>query len=122
MAAGICNLYIQQGETFSRTITITNSSTPAVPFDLTGYSARASIRQFANSPATIADFTCTITNILGGVLKIALTAAQTTALPTPGKTAYNDPARFQWDLELYSSTEVIRLLNGAVDVSPEITK
>jgi hypothetical protein len=124
MAAGVCNLLIQQGETFSRVITITDDQAIPVPINLTGYTARASIRPTADSTTTTATFVCTFaTDRSTGVITISLTDTVTSGIPTTGKTAYDKLAKFQWDMEIVSAGGLVtRLLNGAVEVSPEVTR
>jgi hypothetical protein len=90
------------------------------PFDLTGYTARASIRPTADSTTELVDFTCSINS---NKITISLTDAQTSALPTPEKQYYNKLMKYTWDLEIIdSSLKVSRLLNGLVTVSPEVTR
>jgi hypothetical protein len=124
MAAGVCNLLIQQGETFSRTITITDNQAIPVPINLTGYTARASIRPAADSSTKTCDFVCTFaTDRATGVIVISLADTVTSAIATTGKTAYDKLAKYQWDMEIISSGGVVtRLLNGSVEVSPEVTR
>jgi len=124
MPAGIANLLIQQGETFRRVITITDNQTVPVPINLTGYTARASIRPTADSSTVTASFTIAFDpDRATGRITISLTDSETTAIPTPGKTTFEKLAKYQWDMELITAGgEVTRLLNGAVEVSPEVTR
>lgn len=117
------DLTILQGETFSRTLTLTNSSGTAM--DLTSYTARASIRQTADSSVKTVDFTCAfVTPRTSGQITLALTATQTSAIPTTGKQAYDKYAKYVWDIELIApdTTTVTRIANGNVLVSPEVTR
>ncbi len=124
MAAGVCNLLIQQGETFSRVITITDNQTIPVPINLTGYTARASIRPTADSTVKTCDFVCTFdADRATGRITISLTDTTTSAIATTGKTAFDKLAKYQWDMEIITADlKVTRLLNGQVDVSPEVTR
>jgi hypothetical protein len=123
MAAGVCNLLIQQGETFSRVITITDNQVVPVPINLTGYTARASIRPTADSSTITANFICTFDpNPALGKITISLTDTITAGIPTTGKTAFDKLAKYQWDMEIVTGSTVTRLLNGAVEVSPEVTR
>jgi hypothetical protein len=124
MAAGVCNLLIQQGETFSRLITIKDGQTVPQPINLTGYTARASVRPTADSTTITCAFLCTFDpDRATGKITISLTDTQTSAIPTTGKTAYDKYAKYQWDMEIVDSLgSVIRLLNGGVEVSPEVTR
>jgi hypothetical protein len=124
MPAGIANLLIQQGETYSRVITITDNQVVPVPINLTGYTARASVRPSADSSTITANFTITFDpDRATGRITISLTDVETAGIPTVGKTAYDKLAKYQWDMEIISAGgTVTRLLNGMVEVSPEVTR
>jgi len=112
MAAGVYNIIIDQGSTFSQKITVKEDG--AVK-DLTGYSARAQMRPTRTSTTLTATFSCTIATPSTGVILMELTPAQSAAI-TEG--------RYYYDLEVYTSGEVIvsRLLQGEVTVTPEVTR
>lgn len=123
MAAGVCNLLIQQGETFTRTITLTDNQTIPAPINLTGYVARAQMRTAANATDVVESFTCTIDAPTSGAIIISLSATETSAIPTVGKTAYDKLSKYVWDMEIESASGVVtRILNGSVEVSPEVTR
>lgn len=123
MPAGVCNLIIEQGTSFSRTITLTDSQVVPVAINLTGYTARAQMRTAANAVDIVATFACTIAAPLTGTIALTLTDEQTSAIPTVGKTAYDKLTKYVWDMEIESAGgEVTRILNGIVEVSPEVTK
>ena len=116
MAAGEYNLTIEQGATFSRVITWTNSA--GTQIDLTDYSVASQIRYKHSSETAIVDFTATITDDVNGEITISLTDTQTSAL-NPNTSA----SKYVWDMELTSSGgQVTRLLEGSVEVSPEVTR
>lgn len=113
MAAGRASLLVEKGATFHKTI-YWEAGDPATPVDLTGYTARMMIRSGA------------------GVLLIELTTEN-------GRIALNaDPGRIDlyisaldtealigttgvYDLELVLGLEVVRLVQGDVTLSPEVT-
>ena len=75
--ASISNIFIDQGATFTTTVTVTDSSGSAV--NLSGYSVAAQIRKtFLSASATA--FTASISNASSGEITISLTPTQTTAL------------------------------------------
>lgn len=115
MTAGKYDIYIEQGATFELNITIDGS------IDLTQYTARGQIRKSATDTTVVYDFTCTV--VSATQLKVSLTATQTTALVTTGKN-YSEVTLAYYDVEIEKTSDhsVIRLLNGAVKISPEITK
>ena len=119
MTAGVYNLEIEQGATLLRTISVVEDS---LPKDLTGWTARSQVRRSATS-SLLFEIPCTIADAVGGVVEMSMTAAATSAIPTPNGTAYNARAVYVYDLEIDNgSGEVIRLLNGSCFVSPEVTK
>lgn len=121
MTAGIHNFRIEQGTTWSRTLRL-SQGTPAVALDLTGYTARSSIRKAAHSTVALADITCNIADPTVGTLELSLTAVQTAALPADGG-SWDEPSRYAYDVEIVDPDgKVTRLLNGAILVSPEVTR
>lgn len=105
---------IKQGATFTRTLTISDDGTAR---NLTGYTARMSIRRGANDATELLSMTTGNARIaiiaLSGVVTLTLTAAETAALTW---------LRGVYDLELVSGTIVTRILEGAITVSPEVTR
>lgn len=117
MAASSYKLSIEQGATFDFLCTF-KAGTPAVPVDLTGYTARMHVRSKVDSPTTLLELTTENGRIVlggaAGTIRLVLPAAQTAALVW--KVGY-------YDLELVSPTgNVRRLLKGLVTVSPEVTR
>jgi hypothetical protein len=111
MPAGVYDIYIEQGATFTLAIDVAG-------LNLSGYSGRGQIRSKANSSEILAPLTVTIA---GSVVNISLTAAQTALLPATGD-LYNNTYSATYDVELFSGASVVRLLNGVARISPEVTK
>lgn len=110
------DLTIEQGATLSKSFTYQTSA--GVAINLTGYTARMHIRETYSSVTTIATLTTenggiTITGATGTVA-ITMSATATSALATGLIGVY--------DLELISGTTVVRLIEGQVTVTPEVTK
>ena len=104
------NLLLDQGSTFSTTITLTDEN--GDPLDLTGYSGRAQIRKHSSSN-TAYDFTVDLANTTGEVT-LSMSANGTAAIPG---------GRYLYDVELIDhSNNVVRILEGIISVDPEITK
>jgi hypothetical protein len=123
MPAGEHNLYIEQGTTYSYSFTKTvyDPDNPpnydGLPFDLTGYTARAQIRKAKRTPTFFIELTTENGGIvLGGALgtiDLYISATDTAALNfTTGV----------WDLELEKNGVVERLLEGIVTLSKEVTR
>lgn len=91
------------------------------PIDLTGFEGKCQIRESANSPKIIAPPTITIVNPTLGTFSLSLDDTVTKNIPTTGNT-YKEKTRYQYDVILSKGTEVYRVLQGSVEVSPSITK
>lgn len=115
MPAGQHTFVVEQGATFSATVTWLDESGVAV--DLTGYSARMQARPSAAADYTILSLTSGAGITLGGTagtIALLMDAADTDDL-TPG--------RYVYDLELVSGAGTItRLLEGTLRVTAEVTR
>ena len=116
MAAGKYTITVEQGATWTRTITVTDDGSAR---NLTGYDIRMHVRAGYGSAETLLELEIgdgiTISDAPNGVFELLLTAAQTAALPAISGARY--------DLELEDGAGVVtRLLEGAFTVSPEVTR
>ena len=109
--ASISNIFIDQGATFTTTVTVTDANGDAV--NLSGYSVAAQIRKtFLSSTATA--FTATISNASAGEITISLSPTQTTAL---------EAGRFVYDVLITASGGTkTRVVEGQVTVNPSVTR
>lgn len=108
MSAATQDITIEQGVDYSIDLAVTID---AVAWDLTGYTAEATVREDYNTAAT--SMTATITNAAGGLITVSLTAAQTALL------FYTSGV---WDLIVTSGGGVVtRLLQGTVTVTKSVT-
>ena len=109
--ASISNIFIDQGATFTTTVTVTDANGDAV--NLSGYSVAAQIRKtFLSSTATA--FTATISNASSGEITISLTPTQTTAL---------EAGRFVYDVLITASGGTkTRVVEGQGTVNPSVTR
>ena len=109
--ASISNIFIDQGATFTTTVTVTDANGDAV--NLSGYSVAAQIRKtFLSSTATA--FTATISNASSGEITISLTPTQSTAL---------EAGRFVYDVLITASGGTkTRVVEGQVTVNPSVTR
>jgi hypothetical protein len=102
------NITIDQGTTFSSGIDLLNDNDE--PVDVSNYTARGQIRKHYSSSNSVS-FTTTLSN---GSLVISLTASQTANIVA---------GRYVYDLELVDpSNTVLRILEGIVTVTPEVTR
>lgn len=117
MPAGRYNICINQGSTFQRDLTYTDSDGAAI--DLSGATVRLQARVRVNAASPVIDISSdtsgiTITDAAAGEFQILLSAT-TTAAYTFTSAVY--------DLEIeFSDGEVRKILDGIVDVRPEVTR
>ena len=110
--ATISNIFIDQGATFSTTVTIEDGEGSAL--DLTGYTALAQIRKTYQSTTATA-FTSTFdSDRTTGLITISLTDSQTSAL---------EEGRYVYDLLItdVSGTKT-RVVEGIVTVNPSVSR
>jgi len=111
MAAGYQNLYIDQGSSYS--ITITLDDVFGDIYDLTGYTAESQMRRSYYSANTSAQFAVTL-NSGTGALTLSLDSANSSTL------IYN---QYVYDTILIdSSNNATRILEGIVYVSPSVSR
>jgi len=103
------NLVINQGETYSSNIVLTDSNGDVL--DLSGYSSKSQIRKHHGAGSLTAEFTTAI-NVSAGVITLSLTANQTSVM-TPG--------RYVYDVEANNAGVITRVQEGLVTVSPQVT-
>lgn len=114
MPAGVYTMYVEQGASYELHVTVQGIS------NLTDYVARGQIRKSATNNEIITPLNCSVG---ASGITISLSAATTSKLETKGK-CYSEITQYYYDIELEnrSNGSVIRLLNGIVNVSPEVTK
>lgn len=113
MPAAYSNLYLEQGTTFSTTITI--DDVYGEIFDLTGYVARSQIRKSYYSSSPTAEFATNI-NTINGTISLSLSAEQTANIAA---------GRYVYDTIITTDNggnSVTRVLEGILDVSPMVTR
>ena len=109
--AAVSNLAIDQGTTYTVTISVTDDTGSAR--NLTGYTGRAQLKRSYYTNTNTA-FTVTIDNPSEGEIDLSLTATQTSALKA---------GRYVYDVELVSNTNTVeRVVEGIVTIYPEVTK
>jgi len=122
MAAPVYNTTVERGSTFQLTVTYKDASGTVV--NLTGWTFRMQVRESQSAATTVLTSeggspTIAIdeTNKATGVLVFRVTPANTTAIsPSTLTTAYYDI-----EIQKTSTGEVRRILQGKLNISPEIT-
>lgn len=124
MPAGDYNFTVGQGETWNPTLTLTDSAGALV--NLTGYTARLTIRETYASESALISLTTENGGItLGGAagtIALLATATQTAALVVPDSPGTPPSKRLVYDLELVTGAVVRRYLQGAFIVTREVTR
>lgn len=114
--ASVYNITIEQGATFQLAVTLRDDL--GALLDLTGYSGRMQIRQSVSSSTVLAELTSANGRVVitpaSGLVELNLEASATSALPA---------SSLVYDLELESSGGfVLRALQGAITIDPEVTR
>jgi hypothetical protein len=104
------NLVIDQGSTFSTDLTLTDENGDMIL--LSGYTANSQIRKWYTSSNPSATFSTSINANLG-IVTLSLTANQTSNLIA---------GRYVYDVELNDGSEVSRIVEGIVTVTPQVTR
>ena len=112
MSAATYNFNLDQGADFVLEMIMKEDGSVK---DLTGYSARAQMRKTKDAENPIASFICTIPVPDAGIIKMEMGNATTAAIPA---------GAYLYDLEIFTSSDtfVLRLLQGQVTVTREITR
>ena len=113
MAAPVYNIVIEQGTTWSLTITLKKPN--GLPFSLEGYTGRCQIRKSYTDCHVLAAPSVEIPSPQkDGKIVLRLTKEQTHVMPDTSGV---------YDVEVESPThEVARLVQGSVKISPEVTR
>ena len=110
--AALTNLLIEQGASFSSTVTLYNEDDTV--FDLTGYTAASQIRKSYSSSSSTAFTTAIDSTTSTGKITLSLTSTQTAAL---------EEGRYVYDVEITASDSTItRPIQGTVTVRPNVTR
>jgi hypothetical protein len=112
MPAGYQELFIEQGTTFTTSITL--DDVYGIPYDLTDVVAKGQIKKSYYSVNPTAEFDVSINSPTSGVIVLTL-PAETTANVTAG--------RYLYDVAIKDTANTVtRVLEGTVNVLPQITK
>lgn len=113
--ATVKNLVIDQGTTYSLTITVADANGNEI--DLDGYTLRAQLRKSYGSTSYTAFTVTPAQDTTTGELTISLTDTQTSALKA---------GRYVYDIEIVSpvgdGSVVTRVLEGIITVTPEVSR
>lgn len=111
MSAGKYNIIIEQGSDFSLQLTVQESGAAK---NLTGYNVRGQVRSTVDATNIAATFTGSISNpASSGVLTVSLPFSTTQSLAT---------GLYNYDIEIFTSGSVQKLIGGVATVRGEVTR
>lgn len=112
MPAAYSNLYLEQGSTFNTTITL--DDVYGNVYDLTNCTANSQIRKSYYSSNATSTFSTTVYPTTG-IIELTLTSTQTANISA---------GRYVYDTIITNNitNSVTRVLEGVVDVSPQVTR
>lgn len=112
MPAGYTELFLEQGASFNTSITLDDVSGEA--FNLSLFTASSQMRKSYYSSNAAATFTVSTTeDPTLGVIVLSLDSANTANIY---------PGRYVFDVYVTSGASRIRVLEGIINVSPQVTK
>lgn len=112
MPAGYTELFLEQGADFNMSITLDDVS--GENFNLVNYTASSQMRKSYYSSNSTATFTVsTGDNPSQGIITISLNSANTANIY---------PGRYVYDVYVTSAGSRVRVLEGIVSVTPQVTK
>ena len=111
--AAFVELYVDQGTTFTNTITLNDDTTNA-NVNISGYLVRSQMRRSYYTTNATANIVCTITDAEYGVIEMSLGAANTANIKA---------GRYVFDVEMQDTANVVtRILEGIITVTPGVTR
>jgi hypothetical protein len=111
MPAGYSELFLEQGATFTTSITLDDVGGAA--FNLYNYTASSQMRKSYYSSNVSATFTVSTGNPSQGIVTLSLNSANTANII---------PGRYVYDVYISNADTRVRVLEGIVNVSPQVTK
>jgi hypothetical protein len=107
MTAVVQNIEIEMGATFTLTVALNDANNN--PLNVSSYTSQAAMRQDYQSTNSYSF----VTSLANGALTLSMTANTTANIP---------PGRYVYDAYMINSNGyVARVVEGLVDVSPEVT-
>jgi hypothetical protein len=111
--AAFVELYVDQGTTFTNTITLNDDSTNA-NVNISGYIIRSQMRRSYYSTNATANIVCSIIDPEYGIVEMSLGASNTANIKA---------GRYVFDVEMQDTANVVtRILEGIITVTPGVTR
>jgi hypothetical protein len=112
MPAGYSELFLEQGASFNTSITLDDVAGEA--FDLTGYTASSQMRKSYYSSNAAATFSVSTGKDASlGTITMSLDSANTANIY---------PGRYVYDVYVTNGDARVRVLEGIINVTPQVTK
>jgi len=112
MAAGYQELFVEQGANYSTSITLDDSNGAA--YNLVGYMAKSQMKKSYYSTNATAEFTTTVASPANGIITLTMTSDATSNIAA---------GRYVYDVVIKSSSNTVtRVLEGIVNIIPQVTK
>jgi hypothetical protein len=105
------DLTIDQGSTFNLLLEVQDVNSASL--DLTGMTFASQARESFDSPNISFAFTCSVLHPTSGQFYLNLPADASTAVSA---------GRYVYDIEMTSGSVVTRIVQGTIDISPEVTR
>ena len=126
MSAATYNLFIDQGSDFAVDLVIKESGSA---MDLSSYSGRGQLRSSHTSTDIAGYFKVTVTNSLGGALKVELpngTWTDSSVSPAVSRGGSTDitAGQYVYDIEIFTNADAVvkRIMQGTATINPEVTR
>lgn len=123
MPAGVFDWHVEQG--VSSSIDIEYKDPVSNPQPLGEFTPRGQVRLELSDRDYVAELVLEVTDAPNGELKATLPASALAGKLLKGATAYNDKVKAHYDIRLDHNTDPdksVRLLNGFMYISPEVTR
>lgn len=91
------------------------------PIDITGFTGKGSLKVSAEDDVSVMDITVKVEDGLQGLFSLSIDSVDTLKIPAEGSN-HNKVTKYQYDVYLEKGEEVYRVLQGFVEVSPNITE
>ena len=108
--ATVAYLDIDQGSDFIVSMNLENDD--GTPMDLYQYTVHSQFRKSYNS-TTGYNFTCAVIDPTNGIISISLPGSESSLIPA---------GRYLYDIEIASVSVKVRVLEGIIVLTPEITR
>jgi hypothetical protein len=114
MSAGYQDIYLEQGTTFTTSLTLTDNTNAA--YNLVGFSVSSKAKTSYYSSTPVITFNTAVSDASNGVVTLSANSSVTSNVSSRQKLVY--------DVRLVSNTTntVTRVLEGQIFVSPGVTK